>query len=172
VTDFSSSLFYYQQSGAINESMSDVFGEYIDLTNTDGNDTAAVRWQIGEDVPGFGAIRNMADPTIFGDPDRMLSPFYANDPSEGDAGGVHLNSGVGNKAGYLMVDGGSFNARRSPASGSPRPRASSTPSTTPCWSPARTTPTWPTVFARPAPTSPRPAPTASPRPTARRWRRW
>ena len=39
VTEFSSHLFYYQQSGAINESMSDVFGEYIDLVNGAGTDT-------------------------------------------------------------------------------------------------------------------------------------
>ena len=51
VTDFSSHLFYYQQSGAINESMSDVFGEFIDLTNAPAPTRAAVRWKLGEDVP-------------------------------------------------------------------------------------------------------------------------
>ncbi len=110
-TDFSSSLFYYMQSGAINESMSDVFGELIDLTNGSGTDTAAVRWGMGEDVPGFGVIRNMADPTVFGDPDRMLSPLYVADPNELDGGGVHTNSGVNNKAASLMVDGGTFNGQ-------------------------------------------------------------
>ena len=74
VTEFSSHLFYYQQSGAINESMSDVFGEYIDLVNGAGTDTPAVRWLMGEDIPGFGAIRDMENPPAFGDPDRMLSP--------------------------------------------------------------------------------------------------
>ncbi len=111
VTDFTSGLFYYQQSGAINESFSDIFGEFIDLTNTGGTDTPDVRWAIGEDVPGFGAIRNMKDPTIFGDPDRMLSPYYFSDPNERDGGGVHLNSGVGNKSAYLMTDGGTFNGQ-------------------------------------------------------------
>jgi len=110
-TDFSSSLFYYQQSGAINESMSDVFGEYIDLTNTGGNDGPAVRWLMGEDIPGFGAIRNMANPPAFNDPDRMLSPLYSADPNETDGGGVHTNSGVNNKAAFLMVDGGVFNGQ-------------------------------------------------------------
>ncbi|WP_460715807.1 M4 family metallopeptidase [Nocardioides dilutus] len=110
-TDFSSSLFYYQQSGAINESMSDVFGEYIDLVNGAGTDTPAVRWLMGEDIPGFGAIRDMEDPPAFGDPDRMLSPNYTSDPGEGDGGGVHSNSGVNNKAAFLMVDGGNFNGQ-------------------------------------------------------------
>jgi bacillolysin len=110
-TEFTSHLFYYMQSGAINESMSDVFGEYIDLTNTSGTDTPAVRWQLGEDIPVFGAIRNMQDPTLFNDPDRMLSPNYTADPGETDGGGVHSNSGVNNKAAYLMADGGLFNGQ-------------------------------------------------------------
>ncbi len=50
-TDFSSHLFYYYQSGAINESLSDVMGELIDQTDGDGTDTPAVKWLIGEDVP-------------------------------------------------------------------------------------------------------------------------
>jgi hypothetical protein len=91
--------------------MSDVFGEYIDLTNGAGNDTPGVRWYLGEDIPGIGAIRNMANPPEFGDPDRMLSPNYTADPSEGDGGGVHTNSGVNNKAAYLMADGGAFNGQ-------------------------------------------------------------
>jgi bacillolysin len=110
-TDFSSSLFYYQQSGAINESMSDVFGEFIDLVNGSGTDTAAVRWLMGEDIPDLGALRDMEDPTAFGDPDRMLSPHYFSDPNELDGGGVHFNSGVNNKAAFLMADGGTFNGQ-------------------------------------------------------------
>ncbi|MQA73842.1 MAG: hypothetical protein GEU88_05775, partial [Solirubrobacterales bacterium] len=115
-TDFSSHLFYYQQSGAINESMSDVFGELIDLTNGGGTDTAGVRWLVGEDIPSnfnsCGAnphiVRNMADPTDCGDPDRMTSPNYTADPNETDGGGVHSNSGVNNKAAYLITDGDTF----------------------------------------------------------------
>lgn len=111
VTDFSSHLFYYYQSGAINESLSDVFGEFVDLTNGAGTDTAGVRWLVGEDIPGIGAIRDMKNPTAFGDPDRMTSPNYTADPDELDAGGVHTNSGVNNKAAFLITDGGTFNGR-------------------------------------------------------------
>jgi bacillolysin len=112
VTEFTSNLFSYYQSGAINESLSDVFGEFVDLTNGAGTDTAATRWQIGEDLPpSVGVIRDMQDPTLLGDPDRMTSPNYTADPSEGDNGGVHPNSGVNNKAAYLMTDGGTFNGR-------------------------------------------------------------
>jgi bacillolysin len=111
VTENESHLFYYYQSGAINESFSDVWGEFIDLSNTSGTDTADTRWKLGEDVPIFGAIRDMEDPPFFGDPDRMLSSNYTANFSEDDSGGVHTNSGVNNKAAYLMTDGGTFNGK-------------------------------------------------------------
>ncbi len=111
VTEFSSHLNYYYQSGAINESFSDVFGELIDQTNGVGNDTAEVKWLLGEDIPGVGAIRDMETPSAYGDPDRMTSPNYTADASEADAGGVHTNSGVNNKAAFLITDGGTFNGR-------------------------------------------------------------
>ena len=110
VTQYSSNLFYYYQSGAINEGLSDVFGEFVDLTNGHGNDTAGVRWKIGEDLPG-GAIRDMADPPAFSDPDRTSSANYDSDPKFQDDGGVHANSGIVNKTAFLMTDGGSFNGQ-------------------------------------------------------------
>jgi bacillolysin len=109
VTQYESSLFYYYQSGAINESFSDLWGEYYDQTNGLGTDTAGVKWQIGEDISDLGTIRNMSDPAAFGDPDKMSSANY--DESEEDNGGVHHNSGVNSKAVFLMVDGGSFNGK-------------------------------------------------------------
>ncbi|MEM7292661.1 MAG: M4 family metallopeptidase [Pseudomonadota bacterium] len=109
VTQFESNLIYAFESGAINESFSDIWGEFVDLTNSGGTDTPAVRWHMGEDVPVFGAIRNMQDPTIFNDPDRIGSPLYACLPASVDNGGVHINSGVGNKAAYLLTDGDTFN---------------------------------------------------------------
>jgi len=114
VTDYESSLFYFYQSGAINESFSDVWGEFVDQEQATGNDAGDTRWAIGEDVSGLGALRNMQDPTLFGDPDKMTSTNYFCEQSQlgspyGDNGGVHTNGGVGNKAAYLMVDGDSFN---------------------------------------------------------------
>lgn len=110
VTEFTSHLFYYYQSGAINESLSDVFGEFIDLTNGRGTDTAATRWQLGEDLPAsIGVIRDMKNPPAFGDPDKMTSGNYFG--ARSDQGGVHTNSGVNNKAAYLMTDGDTFNGQ-------------------------------------------------------------
>ena len=107
VTQFTSNLIYQNQSGAINESFSDVWGEFVDLTNGAGTDTSAVRWQLGEDVPGIGALRNLQDPTVFNDPDKVTSALYR--CTSADNGGVHSNSGVNNKAVYLMTDGDTFN---------------------------------------------------------------
>jgi len=106
VTSYESNLIYFNQAGAINESLSDMWGEWVDLTNGAGNDTSGVRWLMGEDLP-IGAIRDMSNPPAYGDPDRMGSPLFS--ANIGDVGGVHYNSGVGNKLCYLLTDGGTFN---------------------------------------------------------------
>ena len=108
VTEKTSALLYYYESGAINESLSDIWGEFVDLSNSAGDDSTSARWLIGEDLTSsVGVIRNMANPPAFGDPDKMSSPYYYN--SSGDNGGVHFNSGINNKAAYLMTDGDTFN---------------------------------------------------------------
>ncbi|HLO33505.1 MAG TPA: choice-of-anchor Q domain-containing protein [Anaerolineales bacterium] len=109
VTEVESGLFYYEQSGAINESLSDLWGEYYDQTNGLGNDAATVRWLIGENITGKGAVRSMSSPPAYGDPDKMTSSLYVK--TEDDNWGIHSNSGVNNKAVYLMVAGGTFNGR-------------------------------------------------------------
>jgi hypothetical protein len=108
VTDHESRLFYFMQSGAINESLSDIWGEFIDRTYVNPNDN----WLMGEALAG-GAIRSMSDPTLFYQPDKMSSSNYFCGSWSGadDNGGVHTNSGVGNKAAYLMVAGGVFNGK-------------------------------------------------------------
>jgi hypothetical protein len=108
VTQYTSNLIYSYQSGAINESFSDLWGEFIDQANGLGNDAPSVKWLIGEDS-ALGVIRSMSDPTFYGQPDKMSSPYYYHGSS--DNGGVHTNSGVNNKAAYLMVVGGMFNGR-------------------------------------------------------------
>lgn len=85
-------LEYSCQSGALSESMSDIFA-----SNVDPDD-----WEIGEDLPG-GPLRDMADPESFGDP-AHVDDFEAKPNTEaGDFGGVHTNSSIPNHAYYLMV---------------------------------------------------------------------
>jgi Zn-dependent metalloprotease len=131
VTDFTSQLFYAFQSGAINEAFSDIMGEFMDQTNGRGTDTPATKWQIGEDLPAtVGVIRDMQDPTAplpspgepppppcddpdndefrrGCQPDRVGSPLYEHDPGYLDNGGVHINSGIANKAAFLLGEPGS-----------------------------------------------------------------
>ncbi len=109
-----SHLFYYYQSGALDEAIADVFGELFDLSTPSfptAGDKPADRWKIGEDS-SIGTIRNMSDPPAFGQPDRTGSEewFYEPDAdlASGDNGGVHENSGVGGKAAFLITDGASL----------------------------------------------------------------
>ncbi len=106
VTEYTSGLIYFGQSGAINESLSDVFGEIVQLANLAPGDADQTDWLMGEDLP-IGAIRSMSDPTDFADPDKMTSANYWT--STLDFYGVHMNSGVNNKAAYLIAKGGVFN---------------------------------------------------------------
>ena len=111
VTERTSGLFYWGQSGAMNESISDIMGEIIDHRFFTAGDTPT-NWALGEDLP-IGAVRNMADPTVLNDPDRTGSPLYVREPccSYLDEDGVHTNSGVGNKTFYLISQGGTFNGQ-------------------------------------------------------------
>jgi len=104
---FSSHFFYFMQSGAIEESMADVWGEFVDLTNGRGDDSPGVRWLLFEDDTTNGALRSMLNPNQFKDPAKMTDDYYYCGIK--DNGGVHTNNGVGNKAASLITDGGSFN---------------------------------------------------------------
>ena len=90
ITERSAGLVYQGESGALNESISDIFG-----SNLDPDD-----WEIGEDLPN-GAIRDMAHPEDFDDPGHVDD--YVD--TDNDHGGVHTNSGIPNKAYVNMVEG-------------------------------------------------------------------
>ncbi|QCX27769.1 M4 family metallopeptidase [Nocardioides jishulii] len=68
----------------------------------------SLRWLVGEDSSAFGgAIRDMWNPTCYGDPGKVTDAEYHCDTS--DAGGVHSNSGVPNRTFTLLTDGGTYN---------------------------------------------------------------
>ena len=101
VTDTTADLIYQNESGAINESMSDIFGTLVEYYFNNNPD-----WLIGEDIytPSINgdALRSMADPTLNGDPDHYSKRYVGTQ----DNGGVHWNSGISNKAAYLLSNGG------------------------------------------------------------------
>ena len=109
VIDNTSNLIYAGESGALNESYADIFGETIDLWNGKGNDASSVRWLIGEELPGYIGIgiRNLLDPASLGQPGRVTDSSYLCDAVDNFR--VHNNSGVANHAYALMVDGGTYN---------------------------------------------------------------
>ena len=66
------------------------------------------RWLMGEKSDAFGgAIRDMWNPTCYGDPGKVSDAEYFCDSEDG--GGVHSNSGVPNHGYALLVDGGTYN---------------------------------------------------------------
>lgn len=105
LTDNTADLVYRMESGALNESFSDIFAAAIENYGRPNNNN----WKIGEDI-GI-TLRNMSNPKQYGDPDtrdgigwisQNCVPARTNDYC-----GVHTNSGVQNHWFYLLVSGGS-----------------------------------------------------------------
>jgi Zn-dependent metalloprotease len=113
VTQYTANLDYQGQSGALNESVSDVFGVQIKQYHLDQTADQA-DWLIGADVLGPDvqgvALRSMKAPGTAYDDDQL-----GKDPQPGtmadyvnttdDNGGVHINSGIPNRAFYLAATG-------------------------------------------------------------------
>lgn len=102
VVEKTANLEYKSQSGAMNESMADIFGSMIEGLN----------WKIGEDVVRTayfttGALRDMSNPHNGGNNsnDNGWQPAAMQEYVSGssDNGGVHINSGIPNHAYYLLL---------------------------------------------------------------------
>jgi Zn-dependent metalloprotease len=103
VTEFSSNLDYQDESGALNESFSDIFGTAIEFYRK----PAVANFLMGEEivVSQPGALRSLQNPNLYGDPDCYMGTNYYTGTA--DNGGVHTNSGVQNFWYYLCSQGGS-----------------------------------------------------------------
>jgi len=114
VTEVEAQLVYQRQSGALNESVSDVFGSVVKQYANDRQDAGQADWLVGEgiwrnDIDGV-ALRSMSNPGSAYD-----DPLIGKDPQPGhmddfvntleDNGGVHINSGIPNRAFYLVATG-------------------------------------------------------------------
>lgn len=111
VVQFTANLDYFSQSGALNESFADVFGSLIEQ-RLQGRDFGTANWLIGDEIMApdlYGeALRSMAHPgtaydnAILGtdpQPDHMLNYYAGPDDNQG----VHINSGIPNRAFYLTA---------------------------------------------------------------------
>ncbi len=96
VTDYTAALIYSGESGALNESFSDIFGSMVKLY---AKPTSNI-WKVTEEatVNGLG-IRSMSNPNLFNDPDTYGGLYWSS------GGGVHTNSGVQNFWFYVLSDG-------------------------------------------------------------------
>lgn len=121
VTSATANLAYQNESGALNEGMSDILAAVCEAWRDQA--ISADTWLVGEDIftPAVAgdALRYMANPTA----DASLYPpalggsrdFYA-ERYQGteDSGGVHLNSGIPNLAFHLLVAGGKHPRDKTP----------------------------------------------------------
>lgn len=106
VTEFTAGLRYAGQSGALNESISDVFGSLV-KQHAAGQSANRADWLIGADLltdqVNGRALRDMLNPgTAYDDPrlGKDPQPAHMTDyvVTDDDNGGVHLNSGIPNRA--------------------------------------------------------------------------
>lgn len=111
VTQFTAGLEYRDQPGALNESVSDVFGSLVKQYAL-RQGAADADWLIGAGLlaPGVQgvALRSMKAPgTAYDDPrlGKDPQPAHMRDyvQTAGDNGGVHINSGIPNHAFYLLA---------------------------------------------------------------------
>ncbi|MBS5771956.1 MAG: peptidase M4 family protein [Enterobacter cloacae] len=111
VTESEAALIYFEQSGALNESLSDVFGSLVKQYHLKQTADQA-DWIIGEGLLAEGingkGLRSMSEPgTAYNDPllGKDPQPAHMKDfiKTREDNGGVHLNSGIPNRAFYLAA---------------------------------------------------------------------
>jgi uncharacterized repeat protein (TIGR01451 family) len=102
VTSTSSKLIYQGQTGAINESLSDIFGEAVERRTFGSND-----WAMGTELRKV--LRSMSNPrsinSALGRPYPSKMSEYENLPDDVDNGGVHINSSIINYAFYQLAEG-------------------------------------------------------------------
>ncbi|MEA2876514.1 MAG: neutral peptidase [Hyphomicrobiales bacterium] len=102
VTERTARLVYQAESGALNESYSDIFG--VIVSNLSEPDIAKWNWLIGDAISSsLAALRDMEDPTRFNQPKLMKNFRVLPNTPAGDNGGVHINSGIHNFAAFKVM---------------------------------------------------------------------
>jgi len=105
ITQYTANLSYVNQSGALNESMSDVFGSLV-KQYARGHDAAEADWLIGPDIVGPAlepALRSLKAPGTANQHDTQPADMDHFVVTAQDHGGVHVNSGIPNRAFYVAA---------------------------------------------------------------------
>lgn len=108
VTQHTARLIYQDQPGALNEAFSDIFGQAVEARIEGSAD-----WIVGDDLGSpIRSMKNPGDFEIAGRPypSKMSERVEPGDPwldqiPGRDSGGVHVNSGIVNRAFYLLAEG-------------------------------------------------------------------
>ena len=110
VCEKTANLTYSNESGAMNEGLSDIWGASIEayavasLGFTSGGVKAKSTWLIGEEIDKQqAALRSMSDPKSLGQPAYYKGQYWYTGTA--DQGGVHTNSGVLNHWYYILTVG-------------------------------------------------------------------
>ena len=109
VTQFTSNLVYANESGALNESFSDIMGTAVEFHwQAAGTGFCLADYYIGEDIfTDYGyALRNLVNPNLNGDPCHLTQKKKLPNTEAGDWGGVHANCTIYGHAYYLLANGG------------------------------------------------------------------
>ncbi|MBH8568267.1 M4 family metallopeptidase [Microvirga sp. STS02] len=110
VCEKTANLTYANESGAMNEGLSDIWGASIEQYTCAALGLTKSTWDIGEDImKAGGALRSMSNPNLYGQPAYYKGQYWAattSSPSNAnDQGGVHTNSGILNYWYYLIAVG-------------------------------------------------------------------
>ncbi len=110
LTERTAGLIYRNESGGLNEAMSDILGNGVEWYASQKNPDAKFSWGVGEQAwtPANGtddALRYMDDPLKDGYSIDHYSLMGKYKPGQ-DNGGVHGSSGIANNAFYLLTQGG------------------------------------------------------------------
>ena len=101
-------LEYQGESGALNESIADIFGTCLEKYFDIRGDRKLFDWDLGEDFmkkTGRGALRSLENPKKYEQPDTYKGKYWFDTRRQEDQGGVHFNSGVGNYFYYCAATG-------------------------------------------------------------------
>ena len=98
IIDHTSRLIYSDESGAINESLADVMGQYLEYILDEDN----FSWELGNSF----ALTELSEPfRVMDDPTSVAHPEYYGGPNWQDGANVHVNSAIGNLFYVMLADG-------------------------------------------------------------------